>query len=383
MNEKKVRVLVVDDTVLYRKVISDVLSAIPGVEVVGTAGNGKIGLTKIDQLKPDLVTLDFEMPVMDGLATLSELQRLKKNVAVIMVSAHTREGAAVTMKALERGAFDFIAKPSGTSLQDNRKALMAQFGPVIASVASRKSLRAAAVAGGRPVAQKARPAPAGRRPLPARPAPPAAPPRAVAAPAATRVVSSVAPGRVAVVAIGVSTGGPNALSEVIPKLPKNLRVPVVIVQHMPPVFTKALADSLNQKSLLNVVEAKGGDRLQPGTVYIAPGGKQMRIEKKAAGEFVQLTDDPPENHCKPAADYLFRSIAGLFGNRSLGVIMTGMGADGVKGLLAMKQKGAYVMAQDEASCVVFGMPMEAIKAGVTDQVVSLGKISTEIVNRVK
>jgi len=204
-----------------------------------------------------------------------------------------------------------------------------------------------------------------------------------AAPAANRVVSAVSPGRVAVVAIGISTGGPNALSEVIPKLPRNLRVPVVIVQHMPPVFTKALADSLNQKSLLTVSEARSGDRLQPGTVYIAPGGKQMRIEKKAAGEFVQLTDDPPENHCKPAVDYLFRSIAGLFGNRALGVIMTGMGSDGVKGLQAMKQKGAYVLAQDEASCVVFGMPMEAIKAGVTDEVFPLSQIAVEIVNRVK
>ncbi len=375
---KKIRVLVVDDTVLYRKVISDVLAMLPEVEVVGTANNGKIALNKIDLLKPDLITLDFEMPVKDGVARLRELQRLKKNVAVVMVSAHTSEGAAITMKALERGAFDFIAKPAGTSLQDNRTALLAQFRPVIDTVATRKLLKPSAPGGVRPAAQ-VRPLPAGRRPIPVRPQPTAAPVTVV--PAARG--PAVRPGRVAVVAIGISTGGPNALSEVIPKLPKNLRVPVVVVQHMPPVFTKALADSLNQKSLLSVVEAKDGDRLQPGTVYIAPGGKQMRIKKKVAGEFVQLTDDPPENHCKPAVDYLFRSIAGLFGNRALGVIMTGMGSDGVKGLGAMKQKGAYVLAQDETSCVVFGMPMEAIKAGVTDEVLPLSKIATEIVNRVK
>ena len=370
----------VDDTVLYRKVISDVLAMLPEVEVVGTASNGKIALNKIDQLQPDLLTLDFEMPVMDGLATLRELQRQKKNVAVVMVSAHTSEGAAVTMKALERGAFDFIAKPAGTSLQDNRKALLAQLRPVIDSVVTRKLLKPAlSAAAGAGAKTRVRPAPSLQRPVAVRPKPIVAP--RPAAPAAR--TPAALPGRVAVVAIGISTGGPNALSEVIPKLPVNFRVPVVIVQHMPPVFTKALAESLNQKSLLSVVEAQEGDRLQPGTVYIAPGGKQMRIDKKATGEFVQLTDDPPENHCKPAADYLFRSIAGLFGNRALGVIMTGMGADGVKGLQAMKQKGAYVLAQDESSCVVFGMPMEAIKAGVTDEVFPLSQLATEIINRVK
>jgi two-component system chemotaxis response regulator CheB len=372
MTARKVRVLVVDDTVLYRKVLSDVLALLPDAEVVGTASNGKIALAKIEQLKPDLLTLDVEMPEMDGLATLQELQRRKFDVAVVMVSAHTSEGAAVTMKALERGAFDFIAKPDGTSLEKNRESLLRQLRPVIQTVSTRKILRStfttsitansmrSAVATAEAAVRESR-----RVPDPPRPA--SAPPV----------------GRVAIVAIGISTGGPNALAEVIPRLPADLRVPVVIVQHMPPVFTKALADSLNQKSRLTVLEAQGDERLEAGKVYIAPGAKQMKVVKKAAGEYLQLTDDPPENHCRPAADYLFRSIAAVYGNRALGVIMTGMGSDGVKGLQLMKGQGAQVIAQDEATCVVFGMPMEAIKAGVPDVVIPLSRISSEITNRVK
>ncbi|MFH1216841.1 MAG: chemotaxis response regulator protein-glutamate methylesterase [Pseudomonadota bacterium] len=380
MTGKKVRVLVVDDTVLYRKVISDVLSMIPEVEVVGTATNGKIALAKIEQLKPDLLTLDFEMPVMDGIATLFELKKMKSDVAVVMVSAHTSEGAAVTMKALEHGAFDFIAKPDGASLEQNRQSLLNQLRPVVQTVSTRRILRSARTGVQYPGVPSPRPVPSVR--------PVSTPARQQAIPAgAVPGASPVRPvlpsGRIAVVVIGISTGGPNALVEVIPRLPKNLRVPVVIVQHMPPVFTKALADSLNQKSLVNVIEAQGDERLEAGNVYIAPGGKQMKVVKKASGEFLQLTDDPPENHCKPAADYLFRSVSAIYGNRALGVIMTGMGADGVKGLRLMKQQGSQVIAQDEASCVVFGMPMEAIKAGVTDVVVPLNQISAEIVNRVK
>ncbi|MCK9296562.1 MAG: chemotaxis response regulator protein-glutamate methylesterase [Desulfobulbaceae bacterium] len=378
MTARKIRVLVVDDTVLYRKVLSDILAKIPDVEVVGTASNGRIALAKIDQLKPDLLTLDFEMPEMDGLTTLRELQRLKLDVAVVMVSAHTSEGAAVTIKALEGGAFDFITKPDGTSLEQNRESLLRQLRPVMQSVSTRKLLRST-LSGAR-VPSSPRPAP------PVRPAAaagmPAKPPGTSPAGQPPRIVAA-APGRIAIVAIGVSTGGPNALAEVIPKLPAAFRVPVVIVQHMPPVFTKALADSLNQKSVLHVTEARDEEQLLAGNVYLAPGAKQMKVVKRAGGEFLQLTDDPPENHCRPSVDYLFRSVASVYGNRSLGVIMTGMGSDGVKGLQLMKQQGAQVIAQDQASCVVFGMPMEAIKAGVADVIVPLPQIAAEITNRVK
>ena len=378
MTSRKIRVLVVDDTVLYRKILSDILARIPDVEVVGTANNGRIALAKIDQLKPDLLTLDFEMPEMDGLTTLRELQRLKLDVAVVMVSAHTSEGAAVTIKALEGGAFDFITKPDSTSLEQNRESLLRQLRPVIQSVSTRKLLRST-LSGAR--------APSSPRPAP--PVRPAAagiqakPPGATPAGQPPRIVAAAPGGRIAIVAIGVSTGGPNALAEVIPKLSRTFRVPVVIVQHMPPVFTKALADSLNQKSVLNVTEARDEEQLLAGNVYLAPGAKQMKVVKRAAGEFLQLTDDPPENHCRPSVDYLFRSVASVYGNRSIGVIMTGMGSDGVKGLQLMKQQGAQVIAQDQASCVVFGMPMEAIKAGVADVIVPLPQIAAEITNRVK
>lgn len=190
------------------------------------------------------------------------------------------------------------------------------------------------------------------------------------------------PGRLELVAIGISTGGPNALAEVIPNLPATLRVPVVIVQHMPPVFTAALADSLDKKSKVSVKEAEHGELIKPGWVYIAPGGKQTRLVKQTGGTAVELTNDPPENHCRPAADYLFRSISKIYDNRVLGVIMTGMGSDGVLGLKLMKRRGAPVIAQDEKTCVVYGMPMEAFKAGVTDMVLPLQQIAPQIIKMV-
>jgi two-component system chemotaxis response regulator CheB len=185
-----------------------------------------------------------------------------------------------------------------------------------------------------------------------------------------------------VVAIGISTGGPNALAQMVPSLPGDLRTPVLIVQHMPPVFTAALAESLSKKSRLSVVEGAEGMTVSPKTVYIAPGGKQMMIEKSGFEVVIRITDAPPENNCKPSADYLFRSVADVYGSAALGVIMTGMGSDGVKGLLVMKEKGARVIAQDEATCTVYGMPMEAAKAGVPDIVVPLEKIADEIVSSV-
>lgn len=190
------------------------------------------------------------------------------------------------------------------------------------------------------------------------------------------------PGLVEIVAIGISTGGPNALTEMVPLLPANLRVPVVIVQHMPADFTKTLAQSLDLKSVVDVCEGCDGQLLKAGTVYLAPGGQQMRVTRRGSNVCLEITDAPPENYCKPSADYLFRSIADVFKNRSLGVIMTGMGVDGTLGLKAMKQHGVQVIAQDEKSSVVFGMPSEAIDAGVTDIIVPLSGIAGEIVRLV-
>ena len=359
LNAKKIRVLIVDDTALYRKIIRDVMEVFPEVEVVGTAPNGKIALSKIDLLQPDMMTLDVEMPEMNGLETLEALRQLPRKPAVVMISSLTQRDAQVTMKALELGAFDFIAKPAGGSLQENIENLKMQFKPKLDAMLSRLQISVAEKRRVRPVeADRA------QQRIPA---------------VGSKKISGKKP---KIIALGISTGGPRALAEVIPALPENLPVPVVIVQHMPPVFTKALADSLNKKSRVVVEEGQDGAILQGGHVYIAPGGKQMRIENSASpGKYIiRITDDPPENHCKPSADYLFRSVDALFKERALGVIMTGMGRDGTGGLKLMKRNGANVIAQDEKSCVVYGMPMEAVKAGVVDEILPLNSMASRINN---
>ena len=378
MAENDLRVLVVDDTVLYRKVLTMVLSEIPGVEVVGTAINGKLALAKLGQLQPDLITLDFEMPEMDGLETLRQLRASGSNTPVVMISSHTKEGASVTMEALQLGAFTFVTKPDAVNPMDAQGQLLKQLQPVIASVINqtrgRTSVARPTTSTPKPVAEQTR---TEAPPTPARPqaTPDAGQPLSVPPPLPSA-------GFVKVVALGISTGGPNALTVVIPKLPGNLRVPVLIVQHMPPVFTTALAESLDQKSKVKVLEGRDGMVIVAGTVYIAPGGMQMRVARRGSDLVLETTDDPPENHCKPAADYLFRSVAEHYGNRALGVIMTGMGSDGVLGLKVMKEQGIQVLAQDQQSCVVFGMPAEAIQVGVVDLVVPLDRIAAEIVKRV-
>ncbi len=374
MIKKNIRVLIVDDTVLYRKILTDVLSTFPGVEVVGAVGNGQLALNSVTTLKPDIMTLDFEMPVLDGISTLKQLQKRPSDVAVIMVSAHTLEGAKITMQALELGAFDFVAKPSGLSMQENRQALIKQLRPVIQAVATKRLLARTSSMIQRTVATPAvgkSVVPSPRKNIP------------LSQTITAKPVMAGRPGIVQVVAIGISTGGPNALAVLLSQLPGNLRVPIVLVQHMPPVFTKALAESLDAKCKLTVEEVQHGDRLQPGTVYIAPGGKHMRLKKQGAVVTVELTIDPPENHCRPSVDYLFRSVAEVYHNNTLGVILTGMGNDGTKGLQVMKARGSQVIAQDQQTSVVYGMPMEAVKAGVVDIELPLNQIAGEIVKRVK
>jgi two-component system, chemotaxis family, protein-glutamate methylesterase/glutaminase len=361
MAHPKIKALIVDDTILYRKILSDTLSAIPGVEVIGTAGNGRIALSRIKQLKPDFITLDFEMPQMDGLETLKELKKVDSDVLAIMVSAHTHSGAKITLKALEEGAFDFIAKPDGSSLEENKQTLLRQLKPVVNGLITKKTLSG--------ILNKKTPLKREKTKISAQKTSSVVP-----------TVSSRRPGVIKIIAIGISTGGPTALAEVIPKLPE-LKVPVVIVQHMPPIFTEALAESLDRKSILTVVEGKDNEKLEPGKVYIAPGGKQMKVVSLGADLLLKVTDDPPENHCRPAVDYLFRSLSNKFSNNALGIIMTGMGSDGTVGAKLMKRKGSFIIAQDEGSCVVFGMPAEAIKAGVVDEVVPLNRMADAILNR--
>jgi len=361
MPQKLLRVLVVDDTILYRTIISEILNAIPGVEVVGTASQGEIGIAKVALLDPDLITLDVEMPVMDGLTTLKKLQEIKSKALVLMVSAYTRQGAAVTLEALQLGAFDFITKPDGDDPQHNFKMLASKFRPIINAVMAQKILRQT-ICG------------MDSEPIGASPA--------------TGIITQSTEHlneRIEIVAIGISTGGPHALADLLPRLPADFPVPIVIVQHMPKLFTGALAESLDSKCAIRVVEGKSGQSLQAATAYIAPGGRQMRVAHGQSQSLyvLEVTDDPPENHCQPSADYLFRSVASVCKGHSLGIIMTGMGCDGAHGLRLMKRQGAQVIAQDQASCVVHGMPMEAVKAGVVDAVIPLSGIGPEIMRRVK
>jgi two-component system, chemotaxis family, protein-glutamate methylesterase/glutaminase len=349
------KVLVVDDTVVYRKIVSDVLMELPDVKVVGTAHNGKSALFKIKSLKPDLLTLDIEMPEMNGLEVLQHLQDEASRIGVIMLSTLTQEGGAMTMRALELGAFDFIPKPQAGTMAENREAVKTTLAPMLRAFMRSQLIR-------NRLAPSIKSAPIRPR-----------------GPLITSV-PRIAVANSAIVAIGISTGGPNALARMLPELPPDIGVPIVIVQHMPPMFTQSLANSLNQKCAIEVREAKNGERLQPNVAYIAPGGKQMRIVAGADGKqrVLKITEDPPENNCRPSVDYLFRSVADHYVGRATGVIMTGMGSDGSAGLKQMKKNGATIIAQDESTCVVYGMPKEPTESGIVDVIAPLDRIAAEI-----
>jgi two-component system chemotaxis response regulator CheB len=358
------RVLVVDDTVVYRKIVSDVLAELPNVEVVGTAHNGKAALLKVKTLKPDLLTLDIEMPEVNGLEVLAELQKTAPHVGAVMLSTLTSEGGVMTMKALELGAFDFIPKPQSGTMAANKRAVQKALEPILAAF-SRSQRMLGRLPRSRPAARIV------RQNKPAKPTKPS-----------PTFATQTRPS--SIIGIGISTGGPNALAQLLPRLPADINVPVVIVQHMPPMFTKSLAKSLDQKCALDVHEAVDGEPLKPNAVYIAPGGKQMKIVAGADGKqrVIKITNDPPENSCKPSVDYLFRSIAEMYVGRATGVIMTGMGSDGTQGLHQMKRSGAFVIAQNEASCVVFGMPKEPIETGIVDVVAPLNGIASAVLSSI-
>lgn len=368
MLSKKIKVLVVDDTIVYRKAVSDVLAEIPGVEVVGVAHNGKIALSKIRSLKPDLLTLDIEMPEMNGIEVLEHLRKEAPGVSAIMVSTLTSEGGDMTMKALELGAFDFLLKPATTNIVDSKNELRVLLTPLIKAFQTGRTTVGSM----------------GTRPR----TPPQRTTRLSPSPARPAVISgqgAVQRGKSEIIAIGISTGGPNALSRMMPMLPGDIGVPIVLVQHMPPVFTRSLAGSLNTKCAVTVKEAENGEAIQPNVAYIAPGGKQMKLVASTDGHnrLIKITNDPPENSCKPSVDYLFRSVADYYVGRTTAVIMTGMGSDGAKGLEVLKQKGAVVVGQDKASCVVYGMPKAAVEKGLVDVVAPLDRIAAEILKTVR
>lgn len=367
-----IRVLVADDSVLFRRVMTDVLGSLPDVEVVGSAPNGKIAVQRVRELQPDLLTLDIEMPEMDGIAVLDALRQSKADTMVIVVSALTQRGGRLTMRALEKGALDFITKPDSIGAEESRAAIVRELAPRVKALAHRRAIRSILKATPKPPARAAAP--------PAVPAPaPGGVPSQVESRARTTPLA-----KPEMVLVGVSTGGPNALARMLPAIPATLGVPILVVQHMPPVFTQSLAESLSAKCSLQVREGAHQERIEPNTVYIAPGGRQMRVAPApGGGKVLEITDDPPENNCKPAVDYLFRSVANRFPGRAMAVILTGMGSDGTLGLRLLKRHGCYAIAQDEPSCVVFGMPKAAIDAGVVDVVLPLDAIASRIVSSVR
>jgi len=344
----KIRVLAVDDAVVFRRLVSDTLAADPELDVVGTAANGRIALARLPQLNPDIVILDIEMPEMDGLETLREIRKSYPKLPVIMFSALTERGAAATLDALALGATDYFAKPAG-GLDASLRVIRGELIPEIKALC-RKS---------------------------------AAQPALLAPPTAKLIPDGVEFSPVNVVAIGTSTGGPNALAELVAALPCDFPVPILIVQHMPPMFTRLLAERLSAHATVKVEEGRPAGVLQAGHAWIAPGDFHMSVARHNGQVRVLLNQDPPENSCRPAADVLFRSVAQTFGPNALAVVLTGMGQDGLRGCEAIRAAGGQVVVQDEATSVVWGMPGFVARAGLADRVLPLGLIATEVVRRVR
>ncbi|MFT4112085.1 protein-glutamate methylesterase/protein-glutamine glutaminase [Silvibacterium sp.] len=365
--ERRIRVLIVDDSGLIRRLISRVLEGDPAFEVVGTASNGVIALEKAAQLHPDAITLDIEMPEMDGLETLTHLQRDFPKIKVIMFSTLTERGARSTIDSLLRGASDYVTKPSNTGQFDEAESrLRTTLLPRL------KSLCGASIA--KPLAAEAR--------AMAAPVVSAAPALSPMPPRMGSVASRRAP-HYRVVAIGLSTGGPAALSEVLAQMPGDFPLPILVTQHMPPLFTQFLADRLNARSALNVMEAREGQEVEPGKVYIAPGDYHMRVVVRDNKTLIALDQGPPENSCRPAVDVMMRSVSDVFGADVVAAILTGMGHDGRRGVEQVRRQGGYVIAQDNATSVVWGMPGAVVEAGLAHQVVGLHSIADALLAKVR
>ena len=345
----KIRVLVVDDSVVIRRLVARALTEDPAFEVVGTAANGAIALSKIPQVNPDAVTLDIEMPEMDGLEALRRIRKLYPTLCVIMFSTLTLRAATHTLDALALGANDYVTKAANVgSLNKSMASLRSQLIPKIKQFFELE-VQSAPLVSAKPQAERA-----------------GVPPRSL--PWRKRDI----------VAIGVSTGGPNALAEIFPSLPSRFPCPILIVQHMPPLFTRMLAERLSAQSKVPVEEAAEGTAVEPGKALIAPGGYHMRLKRSGAQVVATLDQSPPVNSCRPAVDVLFSSVAEIYGSGALGVILTGMGQDGLEGAKQLKAQGACILAQDKATSVVWGMPGFVVEAGLADAVTGLDRIAPEI-----
>ncbi len=359
-----IRVLIVDDSAVVRRLLSDLLSADPELEVAGVAADGHAALAKIQASPPDVVTLDVEMPGLDGLKTLAAIRASQPKLPVIMFSALTERAARTTLEALTLGATDYVTKPSDV---DGLAAALVQVREQL--VPKIKALCAL---------PKPRPRPLAAPHSSAAPLTPS-----LRAPAATTTAAPRVTGEVEIVVIGSSTGGPNALATLLPRLPRSLSTPILITQHMPPVFTRQLAARLGALSGLEVREATGGEALTPGSVWIAPGDFHLVVRRDGPNVRLAVHQGPPENSCRPAVDVLFRSAAEVYGGRTLAVVLTGMGQDGLRGCQRIREAGGQVVAQDEVSSVVWGMPGFVARAGLANAVVPLDTIDAEITRRLK
>jgi two-component system chemotaxis response regulator CheB len=337
MDDKKIRVLVVDDSALMRKMIPQILTMDPNIEIVGTAMDGLFALKKIAELKPDIITLDVDMPRMDGLTALPHIVK-EYDIPVLLISSLTEKGAATTLKGLELGAVDFVTKPReaiSVHIMDIANEILQKIKAIAKTSASKLKLRESA------------PQPMPKRLLP---------------------LSNSAD---KVVAIGISTGGPNALSFILPQIPKDFSAGIVIVQHMPEGFTELFAARLNQLCQIEVKEARDGDLILPGRALIAPGNIHLKAKRMPLGGIAVLSRSQTVSGHRPSADVLFTSVAAEYGENSIGVIMTGMGDDGADGIGRIKASGGMTIAQDEESCIVFGMPKAAIERGYIDKIAPL------------
>jgi two-component system chemotaxis response regulator CheB len=348
----KKRVLLVDDAVVVRRALSDAIGQDPALEVAGTAANGRLALAKFPLLKPDVVLLDIEMPEMDGIETVRQLRKIDAHVPIIMFSSLTERGASVTPEALSLGATDYVTKPSNADVTATLEAVSLELIAKIRALCLLPGVRSSSTAAAKPEE--------------------AMPPACVSC-----RPSSLSP--VKVVAVGVSTGGPDALARVLPSLPANLPVPLLIAQHMPPIFTSMLATRLAAKSALPVRECVSGEPLMPGCAIIAPGNFHMVVNQEEGVTRLRTHQGPRENFCRPSVDVLFRSIARVYGARALAVVLTGMGQDGLKGCEMLRELGARIYVQDEVSSVVWGMPGFVARNGLADKILPLDQIAAEIV----
>ena len=374
-----VKVLVVDDSGFFRRRVSEILSADPTIQVIGTATNGKEAIDQAIALKPDVITMDYEMPMMDGITAVRHIMQ-RCPTPVLMFSSLTHEGARVTLDALDAGAVDFLPK-NFEDISRNPEKVKQLLCEKVHSISrsNRRSLFSAPSPAPTPAPVAApAPAPSFGRPAPA-PAPVARP---AVAPAPARASApsahSPAPKRKAykLVAIGTSTGGPVALQRVLTQLPANFPAPIVLIQHMPAAFTKAFAERLDKLCRISVKEAEDGDILRPGLALLAPGGKQMMVDGRGA---IKILPGDERLNYKPCVDITFGSAAKSYGDKVLAVVLTGMGADGREGARLLKQGGSAIWAQDEASCVIYGMPMAIVKADLADAVYSLDDIGKHLV----